>query len=432
MHPRRRGGGRETAVKGARHREKYSAPHRDRRRRRPLTDRDVRRRAHRWLLPLLLAALAHPFTVRARRDLADLILRAAAQRSSVTRARAHCRRGTSGRHARRLLEALELGRTQRAVTRALRFQAQPYVPHHPVDVALDFHDIPYYGEAIDPDHPQFVKTQESRGTHRAYHYATVDLLLPNFRLTVALRYLRQRGHRRRTVARALADARRAGVQVRRLYLDREFYEYDTLSWLKAEGYTVITPMRLGSRQRKRWERGQRSYVTEHTLRSPRRGEPPLLLRVHVVVRYQMGRKWNHHGAQYLVYEVLGHVADDSLRAVPLHSTHALYRKRFGIETSYRLLGQARAITTSRSPTVRLLYVGVALLLQNEWVILKLQYASEGRQGPTGFVVQDERLRFATLLEWLVSAVVRRLGSPREIYRLGRFPHRLRTMGITPM
>ena len=249
---------------------------------------------------------------------------------------------------------------------------------------------------------------------------------------MALYYLCERGHRRRTVARLLADARKAGVQVRRLYLDREFYEYDTLSWLRFEGYTVITPMRLGSKQRKLWERGRHSYVTEHTLRSPRRGEPPLALRVHVVVRYQMGRKWGRHGAQYLVYEVIGHVAGDALREVPLHSTHALYRKRFGIETSYRLLGQARAITTSRSPAVRLLYVGVSLLLQNEWVILKLQYASEGRQGPTGFVVHDELLRFATLLEWLASAVVRRLGSVREIDRPGRFPLRLRSMGITPM
>ncbi|MGI0129514.1 MAG: hypothetical protein ACREEC_05095 [Thermoplasmata archaeon] len=361
-----------------------------------------------------------------------MVLRAAAQRLSVTRARAHSRRGTSDRHARRILEHLDLGRTQRAVTRALRFQSNPYVPRQPVDVAVDFHDVPYYGQAIDPDHPQFVKTQESRGTHRAYHYATLDLLLPNFRLTVALRYLRERGHRQRAVARLLADARRAGVQVRRIYLDREFYEYDTLSWLKSEGYTVITPMRLGTKQRKRWERGQRSYVTEHTLRSPQRGEPPLVLRVHVVVRYQKGQKWGRHGAQYLVYEVVGHVADDALRAVPLHSTHALYRKRFGIETSYRLLGQARAITTSRSPAVRLLYVAVSLMIQNEWVILKLQYASEGRQGPTGFVVHDELLRFAALLEWLTSAVARRLGSVREIYRPGRFPDRLRAMGITPM
>ncbi|HTT44516.1 MAG TPA: transposase, partial [Thermoplasmata archaeon] len=311
-----------------------------------------------------------------------------------------------------------MGRTQRALTRALRLQAQPYTPRHPVDVAIDFHDVPYYGEAIDPDHPQFVKTQESRGTHRAYHCATLDLLQPNFRLTVALRYLRERGHRHRTAARLLSDARKAGVQIRRIYLDREFYEYDTLSWLKSEGYTVITPMRLGSTQRKRWERGQCSYVTEHALRSPRRGEPPLVLRVHVVVRYQMGRKWNRRGAQYLVYEVLGHMAGDALREVPLHSTHALYRKRFGIETSYRLLGQARSITTSRSPAVRLLYVGISLLLQNEWVILKLQYASEGRQGPTGFVVRGELLRFATLLEWLSNAVVRKLGSVRELCRHG--------------
>jgi IS4 transposase len=129
--------------------------------------------------------------------------------------------------------------------------------------------------------------------------------------------------------------------------------------------------------------------------------------------------------------VIGQVADDTLRAVPLRQTHTLYRTRFGIETSYRLLGEARAITTSRSPAVRLLYVGVALLLQNEWVILKLEYASEGRQGPIGFVVHEERLRFSTLLELLLYAVIGRLGGIPEIHREGRLPHRLRMMGISP-
>jgi len=95
------------------------------------------------------------------------------------------------------------------------------------------------------------------------------------------------------------------------------------------------------------------------------------------VRYQAGKKWGKHGAQYLVYQVIGHIADGAIRDVPLHSTHSLYRRRFGIEASYRLLGAARAITTSRSPAVRLLYVGVALLLQDEWVILKLQWVGEG-------------------------------------------------------
>jgi putative transposase len=419
VYPIRRGAGLATE-QGAALRKKYSPPQRDRRYK-VLTDREVRRQAHLGLRPLLTSALAYPFSLRVRRDTADLILRAAARRSSVTRARAHSRRGTSGRHSRRLLAHLDPGRTQRAVTRALREQTRLFLPNRPADVAIDFHDVPYYGQAIDPDHPQFVKTPESRGTHRAYPYATLDLLLPNFRFTVALRYLRERGHRQRTVARMLAEAPRAGVQIRRLYLDREFYEYETLSWLKAEGYTVITPMRLGSRQRKRWERGQRSYITEHTLRDPKGRGAPLSLRVHVVVRYQKGKKWNRRGAQYLVYEGIGHVAEETLRAVPLRQTHTLYRTRFGIETSYRLLGEARPITTSRSPAVRLLYVGVALLLQNEWVIRKLQYASEGRQGPTGFVVHEERLRFSTLLELLLYAVIRRLGGIPEIRRENRPP-----------
>jgi hypothetical protein len=44
-----------------------------------------------------------------------------------------------------------------------------------------------------------------------------------------------------------------------------------------------------------------------------------------------------------------------------------YRRRFGIESSYRQLGQGLALTTSRSRAYRLLLVGVALLLRNVWV-----------------------------------------------------------------
>ena len=233
-----------------------------------------------------------------------------------------------------------------------------------------------------------------------------------------MRYLCERGHRQHTVARLLAEARRTGVQLRRLYLDREFYEYETLSWLKVEVYTVITPMRLGSRKRKKWEHGQHSYVSEPTLRDPKGREAPLSLRFHVVVRYQKGRKWNRRGARYLVYEMIGHGADDALRSVPLRQTHLLYRARLGIEKSYRLREEARPIPTSRSPAVRLLDVGVALLRQNEWVILKLEYAREGRQGHVGFVVHEERPRFRTQLERQLCAVIRLLGRYRRLNESG--------------
>jgi len=58
----------------------------------------------------------------------------------------------------------------------------------------------------------------------------------------------------------------------------------------------------------------------------------------------------------------GYAADapfiDSPRDARYH-----YSKRFGIESSYRLFEQAIATTTTRDPTVRLLYVVVSLLTE---------------------------------------------------------------------
>ncbi len=44
-----------------------------------------------------------------------------------------------------------------------------------------------------------------------------------------------------------------------------------------------------------------------------------------------------------------------------------YRTRFGIETSYRQLGECLARTTSDDPVYRLLLVGVSLLIRAWWM-----------------------------------------------------------------
>ncbi len=328
-----------------------------------------------------------------------------------------------------MLEHLGRRKTQRALTLALRKQVASYLPPHPVDVALDFHEIPYYGKPIDPKHPQFVKTKEERGTHRAYRYATLSIVVHGFRFTVSARYLDHRGRLVDALTDAFHDAEAAGVKVRRVYLDREFAIYDVVSWLREKGYTTIFPLRLGSRQRERLQVGQKSYVTEHTLKDSKRKRPPLTFRVHVVVRYQMGKKWKKHGAQYLIYGVLGHLPLDTPHEVPLRRTHELYRARFGIESSFRLVGQARPRTCSRSVPWRLLYLGVSLMLENEWAILRLLYTSEGRQGPSGMVLRDELFRFADLLEFLFLGVCRTLGVRRQTGNPKPPPLRLRRWGM---
>jgi hypothetical protein len=55
-----------------------------------------------------------------------------------------------------------------------------------------------------------------------------------------------------------------------------------------------------------------------------------------------------------------------------------YRRRFGIETSYRQLNECLARTSSRNERYRLLLVGMALLLCNLWAYLHCEVFSTGK------------------------------------------------------
>jgi hypothetical protein len=46
------------------------------------------------------------------------------------------------------------------------------------------------------------------------------------------------------------------------------------------------------------------------------------------------------------------------------------RKRSGIETTYRLIRQARGVTTIRDPVVRFAFMLVAAVLENPWLVLR--------------------------------------------------------------
>ena len=68
-----------------------------------------------------------------------------------------------------------------------------------------------------------------------------------------------------------------------------------------------------------------------------------------------------------------------------------YRVRFGIEASYRQLGQCLARTSSRSERLRLLLVGVALLLCNLWAWLHSEVFSRGALCETRLELSAMRL-----------------------------------------
>ena len=80
-----------------------------------------------------------------------------------------------------------------------------------------------------------------------------------------------------------------------------------------------------------------------------------------------------------------------------------YRKRFGIESSYRQMRQARIYTCTRQPHLRLFFVAVALILRNLWVWIHQTHLAHGT--PANPKLNLECLRFRRMLDWIVHEVV---------------------------
>lgn len=114
--------------------------------------------------------------------------------------------------------------------------------------------------------------------------------------------------------------------------------------------------------------GRKSYSTQYTMHS-KNGEATF--QVNVVVKYSKG-KYKTKGIKYFAYATHG-------TNIPISKTFKEYRKRFGIESSYKLMNQARARTSTKKPFLRLLYIGLSLLLINIWIYIQWTHLSRPRQ-----------------------------------------------------
>jgi len=105
------------------------------------------------------------------------------------------------------------------------------------------------------------------------------------------------------------------------------------------------------------------------MRSPK-GEATF--QINIVVKYSKG-KYKREGLKYFAYTVYN-------MDMPLNKTFKEYRKRFGIESSHKLMNSVRARTTFKKSVLRLLYVGLGFFLRNIWIYLQWTYLSIPRRG----------------------------------------------------
>jgi hypothetical protein len=181
-------------------------------------------------------------------------------------------------------------------------------------------------------------------------------------------------------------------------LARGFYSVGVVRYLQAARYPFLMPVPCQGRKADHpkgpggtrvFHLRQRGGWAWHTLRDAT--GRTATVGIWVKCRNYRGA-WRRHGRQTLVYAHWGLV---SSRGPWVYET---YRLRFGIETTYRQLHQARIRTCTRDPVLRLLFVGLALILRNLWVWLHWEVLSHPRRG--GGRLDLDQLPLRKMLVWL--------------------------------
>lgn len=228
------------------------------------------------------------------------------------------------------------------------------------EVAADWITIPYHG-VVEKDDPEVRGGQPKAGTSKFHTYATLALLNKKRRVTVALTVVRTGEKQHEVLGRLLAQVRPLGLRIKRGYFDKAFCSIAVLKLLRRRRLPYIMPVpqrgaggikklcqgRCGARTRYTFRNAAGSYTTD----------------VVIACKYSRSR-FKRKGVRYFAYAVYG--VDDLTPAQVFQA----YRRRFSIESGYRQLHQVRARTCTRNHAWRLLYLGLALLLVNLYVLLR--------------------------------------------------------------
>jgi hypothetical protein len=261
-------------------------------------------------------------------------------------------------------------------------------------LAVDLNLRPYHGQPH-RQAKEIYRSQAKSGTTHFHAYATCYLVKDKRRYTVALTRVEQGEALTEVLRRLLRRAAQLGIRPTLLLLDRGFYSVEVIRYLQAARYPFLMPVVMRGRTAAppRGPSGTRVFAAQkhsgwvrYRLSNIQKRRATVNLCIHC--RNWQGRR-RRRGRQTLVYAFWG-IAPKTTNWV-----FEVYRQRFGIETSYRQLSEACIKTTTRNPTLRLLFVGIALILRNLWVWVHGASLAKPRRG--GRQLNLDKVRFRTLL-----------------------------------
>jgi len=262
------------------------------------------------------------------------------------------------------------------------------------EIAIDLHDIPYHGQpALNPEEIRHGPARS--GTTHFHSYATLAIVHNQCRYQLAVTLVWADESMAEVVQRLIEPAKsliQPGKPLKlrfyRAYLDKGFCSREVFGVLRAKRLPYLIPIPLKGKKDEqgvyqggigRLFKGNKSFYTQYTFNA--KTTHAYTTDVAIVRTYTAGR-YGRRGVAWFAYAVY------KMSHIPPNQIFTLYRRRFGIESGYRQLGQVRARTASTSPALRLLLVGLALILLNLYFSLRQAWFTVHRYG--------SRVHFASL------------------------------------
>jgi putative transposase len=274
------------------------------------------------------------------------------------------------------------------------------------DVAVDFHDRPYYGTRSQAD-GLWVRGEAKAGTTRFYRVATAYVMLHRVRVTLAVHFVRPDEDTVTVVDRLLQRVDHLALRIRRLFLDKGFAGTAVLAYLtrRRQPALIACPIRGKQGGTRALCQGRGSYRTAYTFTGA--DGTPFTAEVAVCRVFTSAKRTKRleRRARWLIFILIE-------LELPPRRARRLYRKRFGIESSYRCTGQVRGWTTSRNAAYRFVLLALSFILLNVWLHLRWCFTQVPRRG--GRWLATRRFALTRFVTFVRRALERLYGAVHEI------------------
>jgi putative transposase len=309
-------------------------------------------------------------------------------------------------YLREQLRVEDLPDLERRLNTALGKRIPARVWRQPRDIALDFHDRPYYGKTPQ-DKGRWIRAQAKDGTTHFYRVATAYVMLNGLRVTVAIHFVQPEDTTVEVVEILLKRVKKHHIRIHWLFLDKGFGGIAVLEYLTRQGLAALIACTIRGKTggTRALCQGRKSYRTTYTFK----GEDGLTFTTNLAVcrTFTTAKRTKRlkRRVVWLIYILI------NLDLAP-KTARRLYRKRFGIETSYRCAGLVRGWTTSNNPAYRFVLIAVAFVLLNVWVHFRWLFTQIPRRGRRR--LDTQRFPLTRLAKFIRRALEERYGCVREI------------------